>query len=51
MAYHTILKSSRDYYGALREARVISDNITQMIHDNLEPLGKNTSGIEVFPYR
>ena len=51
MAYHTILKSSPDYYGALREARVISDNMTQMIQENLILLGKNGSNVEVFPYR
>ncbi|CAG9824579.1 unnamed protein product [Phaedon cochleariae] len=38
MAYHTILKSSEDYYESMRAARKISANLT------------NTVGVEVFPY-
>ncbi|XP_018568156.1 Niemann-Pick C1 protein isoform X3 [Anoplophora glabripennis] len=38
MAYHTIMKSSADFYEGLRAARKISANIT------------NTIGVEVFPY-
>ncbi|XP_066902030.1 NPC intracellular cholesterol transporter 1 homolog 1b isoform X2 [Halyomorpha halys] len=49
MAFHTILKTSSDYYGALREARVISDNITNMINTNLKTMGSNVT-VEVFPY-
>lgn len=53
MAYHTILKSSADYYEALRSARKISHNITQMIQANLRLEGVSEdiiSGVEVFPY-
>uniref|UniRef100_A0A182W717 SSD domain-containing protein n=1 Tax=Anopheles minimus TaxID=112268 RepID=A0A182W717_9DIPT len=53
MAYHTILKSSSDYYEALRSARKISANITSTIHANLRLQGRNEAEIqqiEVFPY-
>lgn len=53
MAYHTILKSSSDYYEALRSARKISHNITQMIQANLRLEGVSEdiiSDVEVFPY-
>lgn len=50
MAFHTLLKSSKEYYGALREARVISDNITDMINADIKQRGGNTS-VHVFPYR
>ncbi|KAK9506477.1 hypothetical protein O3M35_008412 [Rhynocoris fuscipes] len=49
MAFHTILKTSSDYYGALREARVISANITDTINTHLQTLGSKTQ-IQVFPY-
>ncbi|CAG9859649.1 unnamed protein product [Phyllotreta striolata] len=38
MTYHTILKTSEDYYESMRAARKIADNITATI------------GVEVFPY-
>lgn len=38
MAYHTILKTSEDYYESMREARKISENLT------------TTIGVEVYPY-
>lgn len=53
MSYHTILKSSSDYYEALRAARKISHNITQMIKANLRLSGVTESEIakvNVFPY-
>jgi Niemann-Pick C1 protein len=50
MTYHTILKTSKDYYESLRSARKISVNITNTINKHLETLGYNTT-IEVFPYR
>uniref|UniRef100_A0A182NUF5 SSD domain-containing protein n=1 Tax=Anopheles dirus TaxID=7168 RepID=A0A182NUF5_9DIPT len=53
MAYHTILKSSSDYYEALRSARKISANITSTIQANLRLQGRNEADIqqiEVFPY-
>ncbi|XP_035782001.1 NPC intracellular cholesterol transporter 1-like isoform X2 [Anopheles albimanus] len=54
MAYHTILKSSSDYYEALRSARKIAANITSTIHANLRlQMSRNEADIqqiEVFPY-
>ncbi|XP_059616891.1 NPC intracellular cholesterol transporter 1 isoform X3 [Phlebotomus argentipes] len=53
MAYHTILKSSSDYYEAMRVARKISHNITSTIHAKLRLQGKDEAyiaQIEVFPY-
>jgi Niemann-Pick C1 protein len=50
MAYHTILKTSKDYFEALRSARTISANITDTINLRLQTLGYSTT-IEVFPYR
>jgi Niemann-Pick C1 protein len=50
MAYHTILKTSKDYFESLRSARTISANITNTINSHLQTLGYNTA-IEVFPYR
>ncbi|XP_069696663.1 NPC intracellular cholesterol transporter 1 isoform X2 [Periplaneta americana] len=49
MTYHTILKSSKDYYESLRSAREISVNIENAINSHLEKLGYNGT-IEVFPY-
>lgn len=53
MSYHTILKTSSDYYESLRAARNVSHNITQMIKANLRLSGVAESEIEkvnVFPY-
>uniref|UniRef100_T1GMB7 SSD domain-containing protein n=1 Tax=Megaselia scalaris TaxID=36166 RepID=T1GMB7_MEGSC len=53
MAYHSILKTSEDYYSALREARKISQNITHMIQGRLIQQGlsiEEAKQIEVFPY-
>lgn len=53
MAYHTILKSSSNYYESLRSSRKISHNITQMIRANLRLQGIPESEVmkaEVFPY-
>ncbi|KAK0166490.1 hypothetical protein PV328_004905 [Microctonus aethiopoides] len=49
MAYHSILKSSADYYESMREARKISANITAMLNENLKLNNQNTTA-EVFPY-
>jgi hypothetical protein len=46
MAYHTTLKVSKDYFEALRVARHLSANITDMLSEKL-----NSSSVEVFPYR
>ncbi|GLV43405.1 Niemann-Pick type C-1a [Carabus blaptoides fortunei] len=40
-SYHSVLRNSKDYYEALRHARIIADNLTQTI---------NTNGVEVFAY-
>ncbi|XP_049532934.1 NPC intracellular cholesterol transporter 1 isoform X2 [Anopheles darlingi] len=54
MAYHTILKTSSDYYEALRSARKISANITSTIHASLRlQMSRDEADIqqiEVFPY-
>ncbi|BES94988.1 niemann-pick [Nesidiocoris tenuis] len=49
MAFHTILKTSSDFYSAMRESRIIADNITNMLQTNLAKMGVN-SDVEVFPY-
>jgi len=46
MAYHSVLKTSEDYYFALREARKMCDNLTAMVREQTE-----NSEIEIFPYR
>lgn len=53
MSYHTILKTSSDYYESLRSARKISQNITQMIQAKLRLNHVNEteiSKVNVFPY-
>lgn len=53
MTYHTILKTSHDFYESLRSARAISENITKTIQNSLRLSGRAESdveGIEVFPY-
>jgi Niemann-Pick C1 protein len=50
MAYHTILKTSSDFYGAIREARRVADNITETINSQLTRFGHNATA-HVFPYR
>lgn len=47
--YHTVLKTSKDYYEALRAARKIATNLTGMINTNLRLQGKNET-VTVFPY-
>lgn len=42
MSYHTILKTSDDFVGALKSAYEIADKITKAIND---------PKIKVFPYR
>lgn len=46
MGYHTPLKKSSDWYEALRAARIIAENITNMINDAEISNGK----VHVFPY-
>ena len=45
MGYHTTLKTSKDYFEALRAARRVSDEINNMLKEN------TSSAVEVFPYR
>ncbi|XP_032685045.1 NPC intracellular cholesterol transporter 1 isoform X2 [Odontomachus brunneus] len=49
MAYHTILKTSADYYESMRAARTVAANITDMLNCNTRNLGQNIT-MEVFPY-
>ncbi|XP_039275354.1 NPC intracellular cholesterol transporter 1 isoform X4 [Nilaparvata lugens] len=49
MSFHTILKSSAEYYGSMRKAREISKQLTDMINTNIKSFGYNST-IEVFPY-
>jgi Niemann-Pick C1 protein len=46
MAYHSTLKVSEDYFEALRSARRVTDEISDMLKENL-----GSSAVEVFPYR
>nr|CAD7400315.1 unnamed protein product [Timema poppensis] len=48
-AFHTILKTSSDYYESIRAARKLSDNISLTINTRLRAAGQNTT-IKVFPY-
>ncbi|KAJ0174474.1 hypothetical protein K1T71_009582 [Dendrolimus kikuchii] len=49
--YHTVLKTSSDYYSALRAARQVAANLTETLNRNLKDLGKNlTDPVNVFPY-
>ena len=47
MAYHTILKVSPDFYGALEWARKITDRMTEALN---EVTGSDDPQ-QVFPYR
>lgn len=47
MGYHTPLKKSSDWYKSLRAARLVSENITNMINNaNL-----TDRQVRIFPYR
>lgn len=51
MAYHSILKSSKDYYESLRSARAIAQNISDTINQHIENEHLTANGtVEVFPY-
>ncbi|XP_030383524.1 NPC intracellular cholesterol transporter 1 [Scaptodrosophila lebanonensis] len=53
MAYHSILKTSSDFYSALQSARQTSANITQMLQGRLISNGAPIElalNVEVFPY-
>ena len=47
MVYHTILKTSRDYYSALRKARELCSEIEEMINTNVT---SEADKVKVFPY-
>ncbi|KAG7311994.1 hypothetical protein JYU34_001435 [Plutella xylostella] len=47
--YHTVLKTSADYYTALRSARSVAANLTETINRSLKEEGKNVT-VNVFPY-
>nr|UZD10842.1 Niemann-Pick type C1 a [Mythimna separata] len=47
--YHTVLKTSHDYYSALKGARGVAANLTETLNRNLREQGKNTT-VNVFPY-
>ncbi|XP_029677101.1 NPC intracellular cholesterol transporter 1 isoform X4 [Formica exsecta] len=49
MAYHSILKTSADYYESMRAARVVAANITDMLNCNMKRFSENIT-VEVFPY-
>lgn len=43
MTYHTVLKTSEDYYSAMTQARIIAANISSM-------LSTGNSKVDVYPY-
>ncbi|KAF6204978.1 hypothetical protein GE061_019145 [Apolygus lucorum] len=45
MSFHSPLKTSRDYYTALKMAREVASNITTMLKNS-----NSTESVEVFPY-
>lgn len=46
MAFHTILKTSKDYYTALKRARELTDKMTEVMNEGL-PVENH---VNVFPY-
>ena len=46
MAFHTILKTSKDYYTALKRARELTDIMTKTINENMT----SENHVNVFPY-
>lgn len=46
MTYHTVLKTSKDFYEALDWSRKIAVNLTEQLRN-----ATDDSGIRVFPYR
>merc|ERR1712241_833198 len=47
MAFHTILKTSRDYYMALARARELTDSVMEFINNGTEDPSKH---VNIFPY-
>lgn len=51
MTFHTILKTSKDYYESMRAARKIAANLTEMIEKRVQMENLTVDGnVEVFPY-
>lgn len=51
MAFHTILKTSKDYYESMRAARKVAANLTEMIEGRIKSENLTVDGkVEVFPY-
>ena len=46
MAFHTILKTSKDYYSALMRARELADEMTRVINGGQDP----DKHVNIFPY-
>ena len=46
-AFHTVLKTSEDYYEAMRWARRLADNISMTINENISD---ESQKVNVFPY-
>lgn len=47
--YHTVLRSSSDYYGSLRAARALAGSLTETLNAHLRDLGHSAT-VNVFPY-
>ncbi|XP_013179899.1 PREDICTED: Niemann-Pick C1 protein isoform X3 [Papilio xuthus] len=47
--YHTVLKTSYDYYSALRAARTVAANLTETMNRHLKSMNE-TKTVNVFPY-
>ncbi|XP_045537296.1 NPC intracellular cholesterol transporter 1 isoform X4 [Papilio machaon] len=47
--YHTVLKTSYDYYSALRSARTVAANLTETMNRHLKSMNETTT-VNVFPY-
>jgi len=46
MAFHTILKTSKDYYMALQRARELADSIMEAVNNGTDPENR----VAIFPY-
>ncbi|RXG72798.1 Niemann-Pick C1 protein [Armadillidium vulgare] len=50
MTFHTVMKSSKQFYEALRSARSIADNITRTLNTFKNGTMREDTHYEVFPY-
>merc|ERR1711915_106001 len=46
MAFHSILKTSRDYYMALARARELTDSVMEFVNNGTDP----SQHVNIFPY-